>query len=257
MRAAGDARHPTAVIAEDEPVLRAQLQEMLRAVWPQLGIAAVAEDGFQAMQALARHQPDVLFLDIEMPGLTGLEVARQASGRHHVVFLTAYDQYAVAAFEAGAIDYLKKPLAAGRLATACQRVKERLASSAPANLEGLLGVLASRAARASPYLRWINASLADEVKLITVDEVCYFQSDAKYTRVVTAESESLIRKPLKELASELDPAQFWQIHRSTIVNVSAIAGVSREISGGFVVKLRSRAETLAVSQQFAHRFRQM
>jgi DNA-binding LytR/AlgR family response regulator len=250
-----DPRHPTAVIAEDEPVLRAQLHELLRAVWPELAIAAVAEDGFQAMQALARHAPDVLFLDIEMPGLTGLEVARQASGRHHVVFLTAYDQYAVAAFEAGAVDYLMKPLTAGRLATACQRVKERL-SSAPSNLEGLLGVLARRAS-ASPYLRWINASLADEVKLITVDEVCYFQSDAKYTRVVTGDSESLIRKSLKELANELDPAQFWQIHRSTIVNVTGIAGVSREISGGYVVKLKARPETLAVSQQFAHRFRQM
>ena len=251
-----DPRHPTAVIAEDEPVLRDQLQEMLRTVWPELKIAAAAEDGFQALQALARHEPDVLFLDIEMPGLTGLEVARHASGRHHVVFLTAYDQYAVAAFEAGAMDYLMKPVTAVRLAAACQRVKERL-SSAPSSLEGLLGVLAKRAAGASPYLRWINASLADEVKLITVDEVCYFQSDAKYTRVVTGDSESLIRKPLKELASELDPAQFWQIHRSTIVNVSAIAGVSREISGGFVVRLKARTETLAVSQQFAHRFRQM
>lgn len=251
-----DARQPTAVIAEDEPLLRAQLRDMLGAVWPELAIAGVAEDGFQAMQALARHAPDVLFLDIEMPGLTGLEVARHASGRHHVVFITAYDQYAVAAFEEGAVDYVMKPVSAARLATACQRVRERL-SSAPSSLEGLLGALAKRAAGASPWLRWINASLGDEVKLITVDEVCYFQSDAKYTRVVTGDGESLIRKPLKELASELDPAQFWQIHRSTIVNVSGIAGVSRGLSGAFVVKLKGRSETLAVSQQFAHRFRQM
>jgi DNA-binding LytR/AlgR family response regulator len=250
------ARNPTAVIAEDEPVLRAQLKELLSAVWPELAIAAAAEDGFQAMQALKQHDPDVLFLDIQMPGLTGLEVARHASGRHHVVFLTAYDQYAVAAFDEGAVDYLMKPVTAGRLATACERVKARL-SAAPSNLDGLLDALAKRAAQASPYLRWINASLGSDVKLITVDEVCYFQSDTKYTRVVTDGTESLIRKSLKELSSELDPTQFWQIHRSTIVNVDAIAGISRELSGGFVVKLKKRDETLPVSQQFAHRFRQM
>jgi DNA-binding LytR/AlgR family response regulator len=250
------ARNPTAVIAEDEPVLRRQLKEMLGAVWPQLEVAALAEDGFQAMHALAQHQPDILFLDIEMPGATGLEVARHASGRHHVVFLTAYDQYAVAAFEHGAVDYLMKPLTMGRLATACERVKARIAA-APSRLEELLDSLARRAVPANPYLRWINASLAADVKLITVDEVCYFQSDAKYTRVVTADSESLIRKSLKELSTELDPAQFWQIHRSTIVNVGTIAGVSRELSGAFLVRLKNREETLAVSQQFAHRFRQM
>jgi DNA-binding LytR/AlgR family response regulator len=216
----------------------------------------VTEDGLQAMQALREHDPDVLFLDIQMPGLSGLEVARHASGRHHVVFVTAYDQYAVAAFEEGAVDYLMKPVTADRLATACERVKARV-SSAPSNLDGLLDALAKRAAQTSPYLRWINASLAADVKLITVDEVCYFQSDTKYTRVVTEGAESLIRKSLKELSNELDPTQFWQIHRSTIVNVNAIAGVSRELSGGFVVKLKNRTETLPVSQQFAHRFRQM
>jgi DNA-binding LytR/AlgR family response regulator len=208
------------------------------------------------MQALRAHDPDVLFLDIQMPGLTGLDIARHASGRHHVVFLTAYDQYAVTAFEHGAVDYLMKPVTAARLATACERLKARLAT-APSNLEGLLDTLARHAAQARPYLRWINASLANDVKLITVDEVCYFQSDTKYTRVVTGDSESLIRKPLKELSSELDPAQFWQIHRSTIVNVNTISAVSRELSGGLLVKLKNREETLPVSQQFAHRFRQM
>jgi DNA-binding LytR/AlgR family response regulator len=249
-------RNPTAVIAEDEPVLRAQLKELLGAVWPELAVAAVAEDGFQAMQALKEHDPDVLFLDIQMPGLSGLEVARHASGRHHVVFVTAYDQYAVAAFDEGALDYLMKPLTTARLATACERVKARL-SSAPSNLDALLDTLSRRVAQTSPYLRWINASLGTDVKLITVDEVCYFQSDTKYTRVVTGDSESLIRKSLKELSSELDPAQFWQIHRSTIVNVNTIAGISRELSGRLIVKLKNRNETLAVSQQFAHRFRQM
>ena len=250
------AANPIAVIAEDEPVLRGQLKELLCSVWPELAVAAAAEDGFQAMHALREHAPDVLFLDIQMPGPTGLEVARHASGRHHVVFITAYDQYAVAAFEQGAVDYVMKPLSAERLAIACERVRARL-SSTPSNLDGLLDALAKRAAQASPYLRWINASLGADVKLITVDEVCYFQSDTKYTRVVTGEGESLIRKPLKELSNELDPAQFWQIHRSTIVNVNAIAGVSRELSGRYTVKLKNRTDSLPVSQQFAHRFRQM
>jgi DNA-binding LytR/AlgR family response regulator len=249
-------RAPTAIIAEDEPVLCAQLRELLKIVWPELNVVATAVDGQQASEALRRHAPDVLFLDIQMPGLSGLEVARQASDRHHVVFVTAYHQYAVAAFEEGAVDYVMKPLSAARLATACERVKDRL-SSAPANLENLLRALAKVPATRGTYLRWINASMGADVKLITVDEIRYFQSDAKYTRVVTAEGESLIRKPLKELLEELDPAQFWQIHRSTLVNVGAIAGVSRNFAGNLVVKLKDRKESLAVSQPFAHLFRQM
>jgi DNA-binding LytR/AlgR family response regulator len=247
---------PTALIAEDEPVLRAQLEDLLHAAWPELAIVAVAEDGFQAMRAMEQHRPGVLFLDIQMPGPTGLELARHASGRCHVVFVTAYDQYAVAAFEEGAVDYVMKPLSATRLATACSRVKERL-STTPTDLKRVLDLLAKRAAEVHPYLRWINASLGTEVKLITVEEICYFQSDAKYTRVVTAEGESLIRKPLKELLEDLDPTSFWQIHRSTIVNVNAIAGVSRDFGGHVIVKLKNRKETLPVSQPFAHRFRQM
>jgi DNA-binding LytR/AlgR family response regulator len=250
-----DARH-TAVIAEDEPVLRAQLEELLGEVWPELEVLGCAEDGLQAALALERHNPTVLFLDIQMPGLTGLEVARQASGRCHVVFVTAYDQYAVAAFEEGAVDYVMKPLSAARLATACGRVKKRL-SSAPADLDRLLGMLAQRAAQAQRYLRWINASQGADVRLITVDEICYFQSDTKYTRAVTPDSESLIRKSLRELLEELDPSSFWQIHRSTVVNVNAIAGVSRDFAGHLFVKLKARKETLAVSQPFAHLFRQM
>ena len=248
--------NPVAVIAEDEPVLRAQLKDLLRAVWPELTIAAAAEDGFQAMRGLEEHRPDVLFLDIQMPGPTGLELAQHASGRCHVVFVTAYDQYAVAAFEEGAVDYVMKPLTAARLATACGRVKERL-SVTPADLRSVLDAFAKRAAQANPYLRWINASLGTDVKLITVDEICYFQSDTKYTRVVTADGESLIRKALKELLDELDPASFWQIHRSTIVNVNAIASVSRDFAGHVIVKLKNRKETLPVSQPFAHLFRQM
>lgn len=246
---------PTAVIAEDESVLRAQLKELLGAVWPELKVVAAAEDGLQAMRALERHNPDVLFLDIQMPGATGLEIAKHASSRCHVVFVTAYDQYAVAAFQEGAVDYVMKPLNAARLAIACNRVKMRL-RTAPVSLENLLETLARRAARAS-YLRWINASQGAEVRLITVDEILYFQSDTKYTRAVTANSECLIRRSLKELLDELDPSLFWQIHRSTIVNVNAVAAVSRDLSGHLIVKLKSRKETLSVSQPFAHLFRQM
>jgi DNA-binding LytR/AlgR family response regulator len=249
-------RRPTAVLAEDEPVLRAQLKELLAAAWPDLEVVAESADGFQAMRALDERRPDVLFLDIQMPGLTGLEIARHASGRQHVVFVTAHDEYAVAAFEQGAVDYVMKPLTAARLATACARVKERL-SLAPPDLARVLDALAARASPTRSHLRWINASLGAEVKLITVDEICYFQSDTKYTRAVTPASESLIRKSIKELLEELDPESFWQIHRSTIVNVNAIAGVSRDFAGRLTVKLKSRKETLAVSQPFAHRFRQM
>ena len=248
--------NPVAVIAEDEPVLRAQLRDLLHEVWPECAIAAVVEDGFQAMRALEEHAPDVLFLDIQMPGLTGLEVARHASGRCHVVFVTAYDQYAVAAFEEGAVDYVMKPLSVERVATACNRISKRL-SLAPAHLESLLEALAKGAAQARPFLRWINASLGNEVKLITVDEVCYFRSDTKYTRVVTIDGESLIRKSLKELLEELDPALFWQIHRSTIVNVNSIASVSRDFAGHVIVKLKNLKETLPVSQPFVHLFQQM
>jgi DNA-binding LytR/AlgR family response regulator len=247
---------PTAIIAEDEPVLRAQLRELLGTVWPELNVLAAAEDGFQAIKALQRHTPDVLFLDIQMPGLTGLEIARQASNRHHVVFVTAYSQYAVAAFEEGAVDYVMKPLSAERLAAACARVKSRL-NAAPANLENLLGVLARMSAPKHSHLRWINASMGTDVKLITVDEVCYFQSDTKYTRVVTTGGESLIRKSLKELLEELDPNLFWQIHRSTIVNVNAISTVSRDLAGRLIVKLKGRKEALQVSQPYSHLFRQM
>jgi len=247
---------PSAVIAEDEPVLRGQLKEMLGTIWPELSVVAAAEDGLQAVRALDEHEPAVLFLDIEMPGLSGLEVAKRASGRCHVVFVTAYDQYAVAAFEEGAVDYVMKPLDAARLATACNRVKQRL-TTAPVSLDSLLERLARGVTPGRPYMRWLNASQGEEVRLVTVDEVCYFQSDTKYTRTVTAANEWLIRKPLKDLLNELDPSLFWQIHRSTIVNVNAIAAVSRDLAGRLVVKLKNRKETLAVSQAFAYRFRQM
>jgi DNA-binding LytR/AlgR family response regulator len=248
----------TAIIAEDEATLRGQLVEQLGQLWPELSIVGEAADGVQALRLLDEHRPDVMFLDIQMPGATGLEVARQASGRCHVVFVTAYDQHAVAAFDQGAVDYVLKPVSAARLFTAVSRVKQRLGSP-PARLDAALAGLPAGGAPAAAkqYLRWINASVGQNLKLITVDEISYFQADNKYTRVVTGEGEALIRKPLKELVEELDPNQFWQIHRSTLVNATSIAGVARDFRGRMLVKLKSRPETLLVSDSYTHRFRQM
>ena len=250
------AREIRGVIAEDEDVLRDELAAGVASLWPELKIAAAVPDGFAALQALDDHEPDVLFLDIEMPGLSGIEVARQASGRCHVVFVTAYDQFAVAAFEQGAVDYVMKPLDLERLGVAIGRAKGRLAHE-PANLEDIVERLARRVARPKAPLRWINASQNSELRLITVDEVCYFKSDAKYTRVITAAQESLVRKPLRELAEELDPDSFWQIHRSIIVNLAEIAAIRTDFRGRLRVSLKSRAETLPVSQPYAYRFKQM
>jgi DNA-binding LytR/AlgR family response regulator len=247
---------PRAVVVEDEAVLRAKLEELLAKVWPDVEIVASAADGVQGLAALDKHRPDVLFLDIEMPGLSGIEVARHASGRCHVVFVTAYSEYAVAAFEAGAIDYVLKPFNAERLALAVTRVRERLHMPAK-RIDTLLTELAARVAAARRYLRWITASRGANVRLITVEAICYFQADTKYTRAVSADSEALIHTPLKELIEQLDPALFWQIHRSTIVNVNAIDNVGRDLSGHVIVRLKGRRETLRVSQAFAYRFRQM
>jgi len=247
---------PRAIVAEDEPVLRAGLKKLLTAVWPELDIVALAADGLQATQLLERHSPDVLFLDIQMPGCSGLEVAKVASGRCHVVFVTGYDQHAVAAFEHGAVDYVMKPVTAARLSTACGRVRERLVTK-PANLDALVATLADVVATRRAYLRWINVESGPNVRLVTVEEICYFQADTKYTRLVTADRESLIRMSLKELLDVLDPAEFWQIHRSAIVNVNAIAEVSRDARGHPRLHLKHRHEELQVSQPFAHLFRQM
>jgi DNA-binding LytR/AlgR family response regulator len=245
-----------AVIAEDEPVLRAELKETLAAVWPELVICAEAEDGIEAMHAMSAHTPDVLFLDIQMPGMDGLEVAKQASGKCHVVFVTAYDKYAVAAFEQGAVDYVMKPFSTARLATTVARLKAKVAS-APANLDGILNALAARLESGKEYLRWITASQGQNLRLITVDEICYFQADNKYTLVVTADTQTLIRRPIKELVDEVDPNVFWQIHRYTLVNVNAIAGVNRDFKGHLHVRLKQRKETLPVSESYVHLFKQM
>ena len=247
--------NPTALVAEDEGVLREELCSHLAALWPELRIVAQAAGGLEALQLMQRLQPDVLFLDIQMPGLTGIELARQAERHQHVVFVTAYDAHAIAAFERGAVDYVLKPYAVARLAESVRRLRERLAQSPPA-LDGVLRELAS-AAQPREYLRWIKASSGNELRVITVDEVCYFQAEAKVTLVMTAEGEALIRRSLKELLEQLDPARFWQVHRSTIVNASAIASVSRDFRGRVRLKLKQRQEALPVSEAHEHLFKQM
>lgn len=247
---------PTAIVAEDEPLLREEIVEFLRKLWPELDIVGETDDGVEALKLINERKPAVVFLDIQMPGMTGLEVAKQAAGRSHCAFITAYDQYAIAAFDQGAVDYVMKPVSVARLATTVQRLKERI-GSAPADLSNLLADLARQKAETRTYLRWVNASVGATIKLITVEEVCYFRADTKYTMVVTPGSESLIRKPIKELVDELDPNLFWQIHRSTLVNVNAIAGVTRDLRGHLQVKLKQRNEALPVSEGYHHLFRQM
>jgi len=248
-------RQPRAVIAEDEQLLAVGLRDALAALWPDLEVAELVDDGIQALRAIEEHQPDILFLDIQMTGLSGIEVAKQVNGRCHVVFVTAFDDYAIQAFEQGAVDYVLKPYAVERLALATQRLRRRI-GSAPPPLDALLRELAAIAPERK-HLRWINASRGNEVMLITVDEILYFQADTKYTRVVTRDQEALIRRPLKELQDELDPACFWPIHRSTIVNANAIAGVTRDLRGRILVKLKARTEKLAVSEAHEHLFKQM
>jgi DNA-binding LytR/AlgR family response regulator len=254
----------TAVVAEDESLLREELVSLLRSTWPELDIAAVCEDGGSALDAIEAHRPDVAFLDIRMPGLTGLEVAAataEASPGTHIVFVTAYNQYAIDAFEHGAIDYLLKPVTADRLAATAKRLKTR-ASSTPSDLASLAAVVAQLSAKLpavarAPALTWITASVGKETRLIAVDDVAYFRADNKYTVVMTAEGESLIRKPLRELLDVLDPATFKQIHRSTIVNMKAVAAITKDESGRGALRLKNRPETLPVSLPFMALFRNM
>ena len=251
------------VIAEDEELLRTALSSLLKEAWPQLQIVAECEDGASALESIAELQPDVAFLDIRMPGLTGIEVARglaDASPRTQVVFVTAYDQYAIDAFEQGAVDYLLKPITRERLLATVQRIQARAAAGHPdgATLEALLRHLSAREMPASkPPLVWITASAGKDTRLIMVDDVAYFQADNKYTTVMTAEGESLLRTPLRELLDSLDAATFKQIHRSTIVNMKAVASVSRDDTGRGRLKLKNRPEMLTVSQPFMSLFRNM
>ncbi|KLD74142.1 response regulator transcription factor [Xanthomonas hyacinthi] len=252
-----------AVIAEDEELLRSALVALLGEVWPQLRIVAECEDGASALERLAEHQPDVAFLDIRMPGLSGIEVARalgELSPRTQVVFVTAYDQYAIDAFEHGAVDYLLKPIVRERLQATVQRLQARAAQGPDvAVLDALLQRLGQRppAPTAAPPLAWITANSGRETRLILLDDVVYFQADNKYTTVLTRDGEALLRTPLRELLDVLDPAAFRQIHRSTIVNLKAVASVVRDDTGKGRMKLRHRDEVLTVSQPYMSLFRGM
>ncbi|MCC7040510.1 MAG: response regulator transcription factor [Burkholderiales bacterium] len=247
---------PTAIIAEDEPLMRERLREKLTQVWPELAIVAQAEDGDEALALFEAHRPDIAFLDIRMPGRSGLDVAEAIGARCHVVFITAYDQYALKAFETGAADYLLKPIETDRLALMVERLTRKLAS-APADLGNLVAQLRATLRADAGHMKWVKAAIGKQIKLIAVADVAYFQSDTKYTRVVLADGEALIRTSLKELLADLDPKQFWQVHRGTIVNLDAVSGVLREDAERQFILLKNRPERLAISRQFTHRFKQM
>lgn len=253
-----------ALVAEDEPLLRQALAAQLQRLWPELRIVAECEDGAAALEALETYKPDLAFLDIRMPGVTGIDVARALetlSPQTQVVFVTAYDQYAIDAFERGAADYLLKPVSDERLLATRQRLLARLSAGRPDRqlLGQLLEQLARRPVEAAttPPLAWITASNGRETRLVMLEDVLYFRADSKYTTVATADGELLLRSPLRELAAALDPRHFRQVHRSTIVNMRAVAAVSREDNGRGVLRLKDRDETLVVSQPFMSLFRGM
>ena len=268
-----------AVIADDERLMREQLRARLAEAWPELQIVAEARNGLEAVALVAEHRPDIVFLDIRMPGLTGVDAARQiaqmevADNQHlpEIVFITAYDQYAVEAFEQGVCDYVLKPAERERLQLTAQRISRRLAlrdaseanpDAAPPRdpLPPIQQLLHRLAAQMNPggapkYLDWIQASVGQGIQMIAVAEVLFFISDEKYTRVQTASVEALIRKPIKELIDELDPQLFWQIHRSTLVRVNAIAGVTRDFRGRQIVAVRGHNEKLEVSRSYSQLFK--
>lgn len=264
------------VIADDERLMREQLRARLAEVWPDLEVVAEARNGQEAVDLVVQHRPALVFLDIRMPGLTGVEAARRIAQLPvddgwdgcEIVFITAYDEYAVQAFEQGVADYVLKPAERERLALTVERIRRRLAqreagTAPPANepaaapLQQLLHTLSAQLGRPPEYLQWIQASVGQSIQMIAVDEVLFFVSDEKYTRVQTAQLEALIRKPIKELVDELDPKRFWQIHRSTLVNVSAIAGVSRDFRGRLLVAIKGRPDKLEVSRSYTQLFKGM
>ena len=245
---------PTALIVEDEPVLAAELREELARLWPELTLFAPVHDGVAALREIEARRPDILFLDVQIPGLSGIEIARVAGARSHVVFITAFDQYAVQAFEQGAVDYLLKPIETARLAQAIGRVRARL-QQPPADLSTLLEQL--QRGNGSERLQWITVLQGRDIQFIAVDDVSYFRADNKYIAVVTATGESLITTPLKELVARLDSTVFWQVHRGVVVNMHAVHSVRRSITGQLDLKLKNRPETLRVSAGYSHLFKHM
>jgi DNA-binding LytR/AlgR family response regulator len=253
----------TALIADDEPVLVAFLQDELAILWPELRIVAVARNGVDALRLIDELSPSVAFLDIRMPGLTGLEVAARLQDvklAPRVVFVTAYDQYALEAFEREAADYLLKPPTRERLGRAVNKLKRQLAGTvgAPPAADLLARLAAAMAqAPAAPRLEWIRAAHGNETRMIAIDEVVYFEANIKYVSVFTEAGESLIRTPLRELIDGLDANRFWQVHRGTVVAVKHIAGTTRDFRGRTLLKLKERPEQLLVSRAYLHLFKQM
>jgi DNA-binding LytR/AlgR family response regulator len=252
---------PTAIIADDERLMRDQLRMRLQDAWPELQIVGEAKNGDEAVQLVGELKPDLTFLDIRMPGKTGMEAARDIGDKSLVVFVTAYDQYAVEAFERGAIDYVLKPTEPDRLRVTVDRLKERLErpqANVNDSVSAMLSQLAEKIASPKPkHLQWIQASIGQDLRMIPVEDILFFRSDEKYTSVQTSGFEALIRKPVRDLADELDPSLFWQIHRATLVNVNAIEGVTRDIRGRHLVMVKGRPEKLEVSRSFLHLFKQM
>jgi DNA-binding LytR/AlgR family response regulator len=250
---------PTAVIADDERLMREQIAGRLKEAWPELMIVGEAVNGREAVAMVQSLEPDIVFLDIKMPGMDGIQAAQALAGQVHVVFVTAYDEYAVRAFDQGAIDYLVKPVEPERVALACRRLRERL-KQRPAPMDDLLQQLSQRLGgdlKAPEYMRWVQASVGANIRMIPTKDILFFRAEDKYTRVQTEGFEALIRKPIKELLDELDPKEFWQIHRSTVVRVDAIAQVSRDFRGKQIVHLKGHGDKLEVSRSFNHLFRQM
>ncbi|MFZ6654881.1 LytR/AlgR family response regulator transcription factor [Undibacterium sp. TJN19] len=249
----------TAIIADDEDLPRKELRRMLNKVWPELEIVAECEHGADALETIHQSAPDIAFLDIRMPGMTGLDVAHAVKGRCHAVFTTAYDSHAIDAFAAGAIDYLLKPVSEARLLEAVTRLKERMASKQPVNdLGQLMSELDKRLRNTHvERIRWISASVGDTIKMFPVEKILFFSSDEKYTRVVCHDDEAHVRKPLKELMDGLDPEIFWQIHRGVVVRADAITRAHRDELGKYTVELRGIEEKLKVSQAYAWRFKPM
>jgi DNA-binding LytR/AlgR family response regulator len=249
---------PTALIAEDETPQRQELRALLAELWPELNVIAECEDGLSALEALEQHHPQIAFLDIRMPGVSGLEVARAAGAQCQVIFITAYEEYALQAFDKGAVDYLLKPVARERLSVAIERARSRLAGGAHVDMAALIDMVQARlAADSKPGIRWITVSVGNAVKMYSIDEVLFFQAQDKYTRVVTATSEGHIRTPLKELVAALDSETFWQVHRSVLVRVGAIHAVQKDDDGKLQLTVRGRSDVLPVSSTFQRRFKGM
>jgi DNA-binding LytR/AlgR family response regulator len=248
---------PLALIAEDEAPQRSELVSLLAEVWPQLNIQAQCPDGLSAIETLQAQRPDVAFLDIRMPGVSGLEVARHVDPSTQVVFITAYAEHAVQAFEEGAVDYLLKPVSRERLQRTVERVRDRLSSASRPDVERVLQLLSNRATSAAPGMRWISASVGNTLKMLPIEEVLFFQSRDKYTRVVTGSDEAIIRLPLRELLLRLDAETFWQVHRSVIVRVDAMRAVVRTADDHYELVITGSAERLPVSPAFRDRFKAM